>query len=170
MTDETTGGDLRLRPPAEALDPRVRRLWRAWIAISTVVAVAIAVVGVVIAAAVADPPAGLLAAVVAVVAVGGVVVAVVAPPIAYRVIRFEVTPLGLFVRTGWITETLTVVPHSRIQSVRTTTDPLQRSLGLATVEVRTAGSAVARIPGLDAGRVAALRSELAAMAGTGTAT
>jgi membrane protein YdbS with pleckstrin-like domain len=100
----------------------------------------------------------------------GAAVAVVAPPIAYRTIRFEVTPLGLAVRTGWITETLTIVPHSRIQSVRTTTDPLQRSLGLATVEVRTAGSAVARVPGLDAGRVAALRSELAAMAGTGAAT
>jgi membrane protein YdbS with pleckstrin-like domain len=127
-------------------------------------------VGLVVAAMAADPPVVPLAAALAGVAALGAVVALVAPPIAYRSVRFEVTPLGLLVQTGIVVRSLTIVPHSRIQSVQTTTDPLQRAMGLATVEVRTASSAFARVPGLDAARVDRLRDDLAAMAGTGEAT
>ena len=80
------------------------------------------------------------------------------------------TPLGLYVQRGWITRSWTIVPHSRIQAVETSSGPLERSLGLATVEVRTASAAAARIPGLDEGRIARLREALAALAGEGEAT
>ena len=87
-----------------------------------------------------------------------VAVALVAPRIAYRFLRFEVTPLGLYVQRGWLTRSWTLVPHSRIQAVETSSGPLERALGLATVEVRTASAAAARIPGLDEGRIARLRA------------
>ncbi len=170
MSEATSEPGLRLRAPAESLDRRVRRLWRIQIALVTAAVVVVAGATAVVLAASAAAPVAWLAAAVAGVAVAGMLVAAVVPPIAFEAIRFEVTPLGLVVQSGWITRSLTIVPHSRIQSVRTTTDPLGRALGLATVEVRTAGSAVARIPGLDAARVESLRTELAAMAGTGLAT
>lgn len=170
MTGASRPGDLHLRPPAESLDPRVRRLWRIRIAIGAVVAVALAAVAAAAWVAAADPAPVWPVLVIASPAVAGALAAALAPPVAYRAIRFEVTPLGLAVRTGLIVHTLTIVPHARIQSVRTTTDPLQRALGLATVEVRTAGTAVARVPGLDAARVATLQADLAAHAGTGAAT
>lgn len=170
MDAPTTDGGLRLREPAESLDPRVRRLWRIEIAIATAVILVVAVVVVAVVMVKAEPAvAWIVLPPLAVVALG-VAATVVVPALAHRAIRFEVTPLGLAVQGGWIVRSLTVVPHSRIQSVRTTTDPLQRAFGLATIEVRTAGSAVARIPGLDDERVAVLRSDLASMAGTGLAT
>lgn len=170
MTGATSGSATRLRPPTESLDPRVRRLWRIEIALAGVVLVLVGAAALAVAATAADPPVAILTA--ALVAVGVLVVAaaIVVPAVAYRAVRFEVTPVGLVVQSGLIVRTLTIVPHSRIQSVNTTTDPLQRALGLATVEVRTASTAVARLAGLDAGRVAHLREDLAAMAGAGDAT
>src|SRR5262245_23859243 len=154
----------RLRPPAESLDPRVRRLW----ALHGLIAaglVAVAGTGLIVAWSLAgDPPAAALAAGLAALVALGVAAALVAPGIAYRFLRFEVTPLGLYVQRGWLTRSWTLVPHSRIQAVETSSGPLERALGLATVEVRTASAAAARIPGLDEGRIARLREDLAAMA------
>lgn len=170
MSAPTNGPAGGIPHPAENLDPRVRTLWRLEVALATAVLVVAGAAGLAVAAMAADPPVRALAAALAGVAMVGAAVAVVAPPIAYRAVRFEVTPLGLLVQTGIVVRSLTIVPHSRIQSVQTTTDPLQRAMGLATVEVRTASSAVARVPGLDAARVDRLRDDLAAMAGTGEAT
>lgn len=170
MSDPTSGPPARLRPLAEALDPRVRRLWRIEIGLATVVAVAAGAGLLAVVRATAGPPTAWLVAALAAVALLGAGAAAAVPPLAHRAIRFEVTPLGLAVQTGWIVRTVTIVPHSRIQSVRTASDPLQRALGLATVEVHTAAAVVARVPGLDAARVAALRADLAAMAGAGQAT
>lgn len=162
--------DLRLGPLSEMLDPRVRRLWAIQILLAAA-AVAIAGAAVLTALAMAgDPPVALLASLLGILVVAGVAAAVLAPPLAYRVLRFQVTPLGLAVQRGWITRSITVVPHARIQSVQTSAGPLERALGLATVEVRTASSAVARLPGMDAGRVAGLRADLASLAGEGQAT
>jgi membrane protein YdbS with pleckstrin-like domain len=161
---------LHLRAPAESLDPRVRRLWAIEIALTTLALGAAGALALALAALTADPPTGALAAALAGLVVAGLAAAVVAPRIRYRFLRFEVTPLGLYVQRGWLARSWTIVPHSRIQTVETTSSPLGRALGIATVEVRTAASEAARVPGLDEGRIARLRDELAAAAGHGEAT
>lgn len=159
-----------LRPPAESLDPRVRRLWALQGLIGTAVVAAIGTAAIVIWSLAGDPPLPwLVAGLVALVAIG-VAADLIGPRIAYRYLRFEVTPLGLYVQKGWLTRSWTIVPHSRIQAVETSSGPLERRLGLATVEVRTASAAAARVPGLDEARIAQLREDLAALAGEGEAT
>jgi len=153
--------------PAHRLDQRVTQLWMVQGLIGTVIAVVIvlAIVGGVVASA--DGiwrllfliPGGLL--------VAGVLGSILLPPILYRLYRWEVTDLGLFVREGWLFRTWTIVPHSRIQTVDTSSGPLQRSFGLATVEVRTAAGEGVAIPGLSEELVAQLTKELAARSGTG---
>jgi len=171
MTSEATPQQaLHLRTPAESLDPRVRRLWAIEIALTVLVVVVAGAVAVTVAAMTAEPPTAALAAGLGGLLAAGLAVAAVAPRVRYRFLRFEVTPLGLYVQRGWITRTWTIVPHNRIQTVETTSSPIGRALGIATVEVRTASSEAARIPGLDEARIAGLRDELAAAAGEGEAT
>jgi uncharacterized protein len=74
------------------------------------------------------------AAVYAVVAVG------VRPWFKHRVYRWEITGDAAFTRTGWLTQTWTLVPISRIQTVDVTRGLLQQAFGLATVAVLTASS------------------------------
>jgi membrane protein YdbS with pleckstrin-like domain len=161
---------LRLRPPAESLDPRARRLWAIEIALTVLALGTAGAVALVVAALAGDPPTTALAAGLAGLVACGLALAAIAPRIRYRFLRFEVTPLGLYVQRGWLTRSWTIVPHSRIQTVETTSSPLARALGIATVEVRTASSEAARLPGLDEARVARLRDQLAAAAGQGEAT
>jgi uncharacterized protein len=160
----------QLRPPAESLDPRVRRLWALQGLILTAVVVGVGAVVILVVAMAGDPPTAALAAGLAGLAAVGVAAALVGPRIAYRFLRFEVTPLGLYVQRGWLTRSWTIVPHSRIQTVESSSGPLERALGLASVEVRTASAAAVRIRGLDEARIARLREELAALAGEGEAT
>ena len=77
------------------------------------------------------PPAG---AVYAVVAIG------VRPWFKHRVYRWEITGEAAYSRTGWLTQTWTLVPISRIQTVDVTRGVLQQLFGLATVAVLTASS------------------------------
>lgn len=170
MTAEATPQPPHLRPPAESLDPRVRRLWAIEIALTVLALAAAGAVALVVAGLTADPPLPALGAGLAGLVACGLAVAAVAPRIRYRFLRFEVTPLGLYVQRGWLTRSWTIVPHSRIQTVETTSSPLSRALGIATVEVRTASSEAARVPGLDEARIARLRDELASAAGEGEAT
>ena len=101
------------------------------------------------------------AAVYAVVAIG------VRPWFKHRVYRWEITRDAAFTRTGWLTQTWTLVPISRIQTVDVTRGVLQQVFGLASVAVLTASSqGTVRISHLEhdvAGRVAA---DLAARADT----
>ena len=67
----------------------------------------------------------------------------------------------LLVRRGVMFERLSVVPYGRMQTVEVTAGPLERSLGLATVQLHTASAASdARIPGLDRATAADLRDRL----------
>ncbi len=67
----------------------------------------------------------------------------------------------LLVRRGVMFERLSVVPYGRMQTVEVTAGPLERSLGLATVQLHTASAASdARIPGLDRSAAADLRDRL----------
>lgn len=70
----------------------------------------------------------------------------------------------LLVRRGVLIRRLTVVPYGRMQFIDVTAGPLERALGLATVQLHTAAAATeARIPGLEASEAARLRDQLAAL-------
>jgi len=64
----------------------------------------------------------------------------VRPWFKHRVYRWEVTPDAVFTRTGWLSQTWTLVPISRIQTVDVTRGVLQQLFGLSTVAVLTASS------------------------------
>ena len=70
----------------------------------------------------------------AVVAIG------VRPWIKHRIYRWEITAEAAFTRSGWLTQTWTLVPISRIQTVDVTRGVLQQLFGLASVAVLTASS------------------------------
>ncbi|MGY2083314.1 PH domain-containing protein [Blastococcus sp. SYSU DS0539] len=74
------------------------------------------------------------AALYAVVAMG------IRPWFKHRVYRWEITAEAAYTRTGWLTQTWTLVPISRIQTVDVTRGVLQQLFGLATVAVLTASS------------------------------
>ena len=70
----------------------------------------------------------------------------------------------LLVRHGLLVRRLSIVPYGRMQFVDVTAGPLERLLGLATVQLHTAAAASdARIPGLTAAEAARLRDRLAAL-------
>ncbi len=58
-------------------------------------------------------------------------------PFQYRRLGVRATPTALLIREGWLGRSLTVVPHERTQSLELRQGPLQRRLGLATVEVHS---------------------------------
>jgi hypothetical protein len=73
-------------------------------------------------------------------------------------------PDDLLVRHGLLYRRLSIVPYGRMQFVDVTAGPLERLLGLATVQLHTAAAATdARIPGLTAAEAARLRDRLAAL-------
>jgi uncharacterized protein len=77
-----------------------------------------------------------------------------------------VADLGLYVASGWLWRRYQVVPHARVQTVDTTSGPLMRALGLASVEVRTASArGSTTIPGLTPEVADGVVGELARRAG-----
>lgn len=104
----------------------------------------------------------------------GIVVAVVALVLtAYldfvlgrrvRAWRFAERADDLIVRRGVMFRRESVVPYGRMQFVDVTAGPLERAMGLATVQLHTAAAASdARIPGLPAAEAARLRDQLASL-------
>jgi uncharacterized protein len=89
--------------------------------------------------------------------------------VAERVAQRRVSAWGycereddLLVRRGVLFSRLSVVPYGRMQFVDVTAGPVERSFGLATVQLHTAAaSSDARIPGLAATEAARLRDQLA---------
>ncbi|WP_277552795.1 PH domain-containing protein [Halobaculum limi] len=139
----------------ESLNPRVRL---AWIVGALIPGVIISVVGVIatrIGAPVSLPwVVGVAAAV--------VLLGVVAVFFRYRVWRFEVRDDSLYIVRGVFTRVDTSVPYVRVQHIDTRRGPVERTLGLASVVVYTAGSRGAdiTIPGLTPDRASALREQL----------
>jgi uncharacterized protein len=88
----------------------------------------------------------------------GVPTVLVQPVVRYLVHRWEVTPEVVFTLTGWFDRRWHVIPISRIQTVDTDREPLERILGLATVKIHTAShagsSAIAGLPAEVATRLA----------------
>ncbi len=86
----------------------------------------------------------------------------VRPWFKHRVYRWEVTRDAVFTRVGWLTQTWTLVPISRIQTVDVTRGLLQQVFGLATVAVLTASSqGTVRIWHLEAGVAHQVADDLA---------
>lgn len=70
----------------------------------------------------------------------------------------------LLVRHGRLVHRLSIVPYGRMQFVDVTAGPVERALGLATVQLHTAAAATdAKIPGLVPAEAARLRDRLAAL-------
>lgn len=70
----------------------------------------------------------------------------------------------LVVSRGVLVRRVTVVPYGRMQFLDVTAGPVERSFGLATVQLHTAAAATdAKIPGLAAAEANRLRDRLAAL-------
>ncbi len=70
----------------------------------------------------------------------------------------------LLVRRGVLFRRLTIVPYGRMQFVDVKAGPLDRGLGIATVQLHTAAAATdAHIPGLSSEEAARLRDVLTAL-------
>jgi membrane protein YdbS with pleckstrin-like domain len=68
----------------------------------------------------------------------------------------------LLVRRGVLFSRLSVIPYGRMQFIDVTAGPVERSFGLATVQMHTAAAASdARIPGLETEEAGRLRDRLA---------
>lgn len=143
----------------ERLNPRVRLEWLVGVVIGGVVVGGVAGAGLVVGLD-RSPLAGL--------ALGGLVLllGLVHLVYRYRVWRFEVRGEELYIRRGVLTQVRTLVPYVRVQHVDSRRGPVERTLGLASVVVYTAGSrgADVTIPGLTPERADELQNELRTLA------
>jgi uncharacterized protein len=62
------------------------------------------------------------------------------PPIDYRHTSYRIDPQSLEIRRGVVWRTVITVPRSRVQHIDVSQGPLERSHGLATLTVYTAGT------------------------------
>jgi membrane protein YdbS with pleckstrin-like domain len=70
----------------------------------------------------------------------------------------------LLVRHGRLVRRLSIVPYARMQFVDVTAGPMERTFGLATVQLHTAAAASdARVPGLPPDEASRLRDRLASL-------
>jgi membrane protein YdbS with pleckstrin-like domain len=144
-----------------APSPRLRVLRRYEVVASTLGSLIVAV-------AIAVAVGAILAAVVAVLAV--ILAGVIADVIAGRRVGawgYAERAEDLLVRRGVMFRRMSVIPYGRMQYVEVTAGPLERTFGLATVQMHTAAAASdARIPGLPAVEAARLRDQLTSLGET----
>lgn len=143
------------------LDPRLRKAWTAAAAAGALLAgLAGAVIVVLL-----DGPAWLALLLVA----AGVVLAVVGAVgarLEWASYRYRVTDDAVEITHGVIVQTLSVLPHRRIQQIDVRRGPVERRLGLATLVLRSAAATTdATLPGLADGDAVDLRAALLARAG-----
>jgi uncharacterized protein len=87
------------------------------------------------------------------------------PPARYRRWRWQLTPLAIELRYGVLVRRHEAVPYFRVQQIDVTQGPLDRLLGLATLQVTTASaSGSAALPGIVASEAPAIRADLLARA------
>ncbi len=152
----------------ERLTPRVRVVWLALALVRAAIFGAI-VVGAAIGLTRTDfwagAPDALVPGAVAIVVVLAVLRVVVAW-LRYGVWRFELRDDDLYIERGVFTRVKTVVPYVRVQHVDSRRSPLERTTGLATVVVYTAGSRSSdvSIPGLTPDRAESLQESLRGLA------
>ncbi len=152
----------------ERLTPRVRIVWLA-LAIARAAIFGAFVVGGAIALSRTDlpnpAPGALLPAAIAL-AVALAVLRVFVAWRRYGVWRFDLRDDDLYIKRGVFTRVQTVVPYVRVQHVDSRRSPLERTVGLSTVVVYTAGSRSSdvAIPGLTPTRAEDLQESLRRLA------
>jgi membrane protein YdbS with pleckstrin-like domain len=84
------------------------------------------------------------------------------PPLEYRYWRYRLTADGIEIWSGVVWRQTIMVPKSRVQHIDVSQGPLERSYGLATLAVYTAGTEYSRVelPSLDHAVALALRDVL----------
>lgn len=154
---------LEFRP----LDRRVVRLWRVSHLIGSGVLAGIVLVGGVV-LGVNVPGAWPWAA------AGGLILLVLRaglmvwyPPLAFRAAGYRLDEKVLLIRSGVWFQTIHLLPLPRLQHVDLRRGPLERSFGLASLVLHTAGTQASAltIPGLDADEAVRLRDHLVAVGG-----
>lgn len=58
-------------------------------------------------------------------------------PLSWRRTGYAVTPAALITRGGWLGRHTQLIPHARVQSLQLTQGPLERRLGLGTVDLHS---------------------------------
>ena len=145
--------------PRRTLDPTIQQVWALQAVVPSLVLGGI--VGAVF--SFLDPGGAWVGAVVALVVF---VVAAVFAVLRYRSWAYEVREDSLYLERGVLTKVTTVVPYVRIQHVDASRGPIERTFGLATTVVYTAGSrgADVSIPGLSPERAEDLQTRLKQLA------
>lgn len=153
-------------PVFEPLDVRVVRLWRVRHAIVTAVLLGIATVAVISVGLGTErwlwPIVGWQALLLL-----RLILFFWYPPRAYRAWGYRIDGKVLETRHGIWFRVYQLLPLSRLQHVDLHSGPIERSFGLASLLLHTAGTQHASIviPGLDAGEATRLRNELVAIGG-----
>jgi membrane protein YdbS with pleckstrin-like domain len=75
---------------------------------------------------------------------------------------YAFTDRELHVASGWLTRTHTVVPVSRVQHIDVSQGPVERSAGVATLSLHTAGTegSLVRLPGISRMRAEEIRDAI----------
>ena len=173
MTESSTAGERATdhRPndgedvQDERLQPRVRILWVIGAIIRSTIMTILLVGGSSLAAGADAVPTVVVYGATAL-AGAYALAAIILAWLRYARWRFRVRPDSLYLERGVLTQIRTVVPYVRVQHVDSRRTPLERTVGLATVVVYTAGSRSAdvAIPGLTPERAEQLREELRRLA------
>ncbi|MFZ2503170.1 MAG: PH domain-containing protein [Nocardioides sp.] len=162
-----------LREPARLVSPKATAYWRVKAGIAFVIESAVAVAIWWALGRFLDVDTWWRNAVVGLFIAISAIEVIVAPPIRYRIHRWEVTDEAVYTRRGWITTEQRIAPIARIQTVDSSQGALMRLFGLASITVTTASSAGAlEIDCLDAETARRVVAELteftAATEGDGT--
>lgn len=152
-----------LRLPGEKLDPNAKRIWIIGDLIGALIMSGIVFGIASLVRWILDAswmwvvlPAGIVLAL-------GLAWTIITPPIRYNQWRFEIREDEVDLLHGIVVKTRQIVPMSRIQHVDTTSGPIQRRYGLASVVFYTAAGSMT-IPELSNQRAAAVRDQIAALA------
>ena len=87
------------------------------------------------------------------------------PPMRFRRWRWQLTGLAIDMRSGVLVRRQETVPYFRIQQIDIVAGPVDRLLGLASLQVTTASaSGSAALPGIEADSAPVVRAELLARA------
>lgn len=151
-----------LEPAMERLEPSVRTVWRAQVALWWIPLVLAAVVYDVTQLVRGAGPFPFAVTVVA--ALAAVWFIGVLPALRYRFWRYAATEEALFAERGWFTRVRTVVPLRRVQHIDVAENLFEREVGLARLVVHTAGTRnnTVVVPGLRRERAEALRDAMRA--------
>ncbi|GAB2876321.1 PH domain-containing protein [Nocardioides pacificus] len=126
-----------LRDPAHSVSPRAVSYWRVVAALNALVLwVALGIGYWFIPGRPWWASAGLVTVVVA-----SIAYVVAMPTVRFRIHRWEVTPVAVFTRSGWITREERVAPLSRVQTVDSKQGALMRLFKLRSITVTTASAA-----------------------------